>query len=414
MAIFTKPNFNSVWAESGVKSAPSSAKVSQGWIVEIPPYEYENWIQNRQDQILAHINQFGIPSWDSETEYQANKSYVQGLTTGVVYRAVITHTNRNPETDPGGAWTLAFEPPGLALQKSQNLADVPNKALARTNLGITTTAEYDARYLLKSQNLADVPNKATARNNLDVYSKTESVGLFLSKSQNLADLPNKELARNNLGIQNETYYNTLYLQKSQNLADVPNKATARTNLGLGGAAVLGVGTVSGTVAAGNDSRIVNAVQNSLSIIAGDGLTGGGNLSANRTVSLGIPSHITATSSNSVSPGSHSHAIDMSSIIGFIGGSEQGEFSLGPLKIKFGTTDFIGGNNTQHTTDFYNGAFPTECLFVLCGTKTRTLGLGPQRMAQYISKTASSFTWFSDQLQEASGQPIACQYIAIGR
>ena len=35
---------------------------------------------------------------------------------------------------------------------------------------------------------------------------------------------------------------------------------ARTNLGLGGASVLNVGTTAGTVAAGDDSRIVGALQ----------------------------------------------------------------------------------------------------------------------------------------------------------
>lgn len=38
------------------------------------------------------------------------------------------------------------------------------------------------------------------------------------------------------------------------------QAAARTNLGLGGAATLGVGTAAGTVAAGNDARIVGAAQ----------------------------------------------------------------------------------------------------------------------------------------------------------
>lgn len=44
------------------------------------------------------------------------------------------------------------------------------------------------------------------------------------------------------------------------------------------------GTAAGTVAQGNDSRIVNAVPNSVQIIAGTGLLGGGALSANRTIS----------------------------------------------------------------------------------------------------------------------------------
>lgn len=178
MATFNKPEFNNVWASSGEKVAPDAGKISQGWVVEIPPHQYENWINNRQDQMLAHINQYGIVEWDSSTEYQANKSYAQGVTTGNVYRALTTNTGVNPETDANNNWTIAFERSGLSLLKSQNLADVPDKAAARTNLGIATTADYDARYLLKSSNFADVPNKSSARGNLDVYSRQEVLDLL--------------------------------------------------------------------------------------------------------------------------------------------------------------------------------------------------------------------------------------------
>ena len=48
------------------------------------------------------------------------------------------------------------------------------------------------------------------------------------------------------------------LQVTNNLSDLNSASTARTNLGLGGAATLNVGTTTGTVAAGDDSRIAAA------------------------------------------------------------------------------------------------------------------------------------------------------------
>lgn len=173
MPLFTKPQFNNVWASTGAKLAPEVAKINQGWIVEIPPHEFDNWMQNRQDALLAHLNQLGIPQWDSTVEYQAGKSYVQGTSTGVVYKALTTHSNVNPETDIQNNWMVAFESSGSALLKVNNLSDVPDKAQARINLGIATTEFYDGRYLLKSANFSDVSNKATARQQLDVYGKTE-------------------------------------------------------------------------------------------------------------------------------------------------------------------------------------------------------------------------------------------------
>lgn len=64
-----------------------------------------------------------------------------------------------------------------------------------------------------------------------------------------------------------------------------NDAAARTELGLGDAATKNTGTTAGTVAAGDDSRITGAVQTTRTITAGTGLTGGGDLSANRTLAV---------------------------------------------------------------------------------------------------------------------------------
>ena len=51
---------------------------------------------------------------------------------------------------------------------------------------------------------------------------------------------------------------TASAQRASNLADLASASTARTSLGLGGAAVLGVGTTTGTVAAGDDARLTDA------------------------------------------------------------------------------------------------------------------------------------------------------------
>jgi hypothetical protein len=48
------------------------------------------------------------------------------------------------------------------------------------------------------------------------------------------------------------------LLAANNLNDLPDKTAARSNLGLGGAAVLNVGTTTGTVAAGDDTRLTNS------------------------------------------------------------------------------------------------------------------------------------------------------------
>lgn len=98
----------------------------------------------------------------------------------------------------------------------------------------------------------------------------------LKASNNLSDVPTPATARTNLGLGGAAVLNvgtatgtvaagddsriTGAAQKSANLGDLGSASTARTNLGLGGAAVLNVGSTTGTVAAGDDSRITGALQ----------------------------------------------------------------------------------------------------------------------------------------------------------
>jgi phage-related tail fiber protein len=72
-----------------------------------------------------------------------------------------------------------------------------------------------------------------------------------------------------------------------------------------------VAATSSAVKAANDNANTRA-PSSRTVTAGNGLTGGGSLGANRTLALGAPAQITDSSTNSVGSSNHSHAIDHAS------------------------------------------------------------------------------------------------------
>lgn len=153
MAQILKPSdLSLIWASAGDALDPGATKYATGWGVEIPPLQTFNYLDSRQDQAIAHINQHGVPVWDSNTEYQEDKSYVQGTTNGTIYRCVQTHTNQDPETDVSNTyWIIAFASAG----------------------DFYTKTEANNLYLAKASNGSDIPNAATFRSNIDVYQTTQ-------------------------------------------------------------------------------------------------------------------------------------------------------------------------------------------------------------------------------------------------
>jgi hypothetical protein len=149
-----KPDMTNIWASGGAVVKPSDVKIQTGWTPEVPPHQWENWVQKRQDEYLAHINQRGIPAWDGLTNYEASGlSYVQG-SDGGIYKSVAASgpagVVQNPTTDVVGTyWVKAF----------------------------ITQTDGDIRYLQVADNLSDVNNAVTAFNNIKQVASTTVSGV---------------------------------------------------------------------------------------------------------------------------------------------------------------------------------------------------------------------------------------------
>jgi hypothetical protein len=101
-------------------------------------------------------------------------------------------------------------------------------------------------------------------------------------------------------------------------------ATVRTSLGLGTAATMA------------STAFADAAN---SIVAGNGLTGGGTLAASRTLTLGTPSTLTASTTNTVSATSHAHDVDWGGGVASIaaGGIGSIVFASYAATVNFGAT-----------------------------------------------------------------------------
>lgn len=143
MAI-TKPDMQNIWAEAGAISVPPSADISEGWVVEKPPFEEANFVENRQDNGIAYLFQEGIAEWDNLTEYQLNSLVKYN---GVVYKSSGTNTNKQPNIFPLN-WSIAFENFGAA-QAVQDIVDE-----------ITGTDGYVDFYVQKSDPTLENPLSA--------------------------------------------------------------------------------------------------------------------------------------------------------------------------------------------------------------------------------------------------------------
>lgn len=288
MANISKPaGLQNIWANGGTRIDPGQSKTNIGWVVQLPPYEYQNWVDWRQDTFNAHVSQHGIPEWDAETEYQGLLSYTQA-SNGIIYKCIATHTNKDPANPLNSTyWSRAFEDYGSVavvqnqlntLQTNYNsLANIGNVVAARNNLSVYSKSEGDTRYAFKAGDsaqtflvanatlaqhavplgqiqsiltnategtpgiiqIATTGETETGTNDTKAVTPLKASTVYLKKSGNLAGIGNPATARQNLGIGTIATANAAdYLLTANNLSDVPNTAQARTNLGLTSTATL--------------------------------------------------------------------------------------------------------------------------------------------------------------------------------
>ena len=130
MAEFEKPDdINQIWSELGQRRKPSDSKIATGFIKEVPKFQDFNYIIGRQDEAIAHFNQFGIAEWDSKTEYQAYKSRTQG-SDGIIYLAITTNTNINPVTDLTFVNWVVWSNPNTVYKPYVNIPPATNFAVS--------------------------------------------------------------------------------------------------------------------------------------------------------------------------------------------------------------------------------------------------------------------------------------------
>lgn len=168
MALITKPDMEFIWASGGAVVKPSDVKIQTGWTPEVPPHQWENWIQKRQDEYLAHINQRGIAAWDGLTNYEAGGlSYVQG-SDGKIYKSVAASgpatTVQDPTTDVSDTyWTVAFASTTQASETVQGIIELATTAEAAAGVDdVRAMTALKVKQAIAQFSAGDLLNRAVA------------------------------------------------------------------------------------------------------------------------------------------------------------------------------------------------------------------------------------------------------------
>lgn len=288
MVDYVKQDMALIWAELGDYVAPANDKITTGWLVEVPPRQYWNWIENRQDKMLAYLSQKGIPEWDNTTEYVINRSYVQH--NGVVYRCIRTNTGVTPGTSALD-WVIAFTTSTTASEALKEITVAADR-LPYFNSSTTATTTVLTSF---ARSILDDVDASAVRTTINAQ----------QSNANLTAISGLTSAANKLPYftGNGTAATTDLTSFGRSLIDDADAAAARLTLGLGSIAtqnsnsitVTG-GSISGASISGSSfsGGSISGLSSALSIA--DGGTGATTASVART-NLGLGSIATQNSTS---------------------------------------------------------------------------------------------------------------------
>lgn len=116
----------------------------------------------------------------------------------------------------------------------------------------------------------------------------------------------------------------------------------------------------------NESEIMDAIQaaRDVNLTAGNGLTGGGNLNEDRTFTLGTPSTLSASTTNSVTDESHTHALSIATQAEAQGGTDDTK-----LMTSLRTRENVVNSFTQNFNSSKGSCTLPNGLIINWGTET---------------------------------------------